>query len=261
MQYETILYEVINQVAYITLNIPEKNNPLTTRSTKELIDAVKKADGDAAVHVIVLTGAGKSFCAGGDLKEFSQNLEKTAPKLYKEGHESTELFKLPLQIRTPIIGAINGAALGGGTGITAMCHLAIASDRASFGLTELKLGLVPFVILPWVKKVVGSRKMMELMLTADTFTAEQALKYGLVHRVVSHAELQSEVEKLAQKIAAHSPLAVELALESFYKAEQMDFSTSLDFLTNLRMVSFQSEDLKEGATAFLEKRQPVWQGK
>ncbi|WP_216829823.1 enoyl-CoA hydratase/isomerase family protein [Alkalihalobacterium elongatum] len=261
MRYETILYEVTDNFVKITLNLPEMRNPLTEKSAQELLTAIKEADHDPNIRAIVLTGAGKAFSAGGNLNEFKKNLEKSAPELYFEGKASTELFKVGAEIQTPLIASVNGPALGGGTGLVAMCHLAIASTEAKLGLTELKLGLVPFVIMPWVRRAVGDRKMMELMLTAEIISAEQAKDLNLVHRVVDHDALDAETMKLAKQVASFSPLAVQLSLDAFYTTEQMDLMKSFDYLTNLRLVSFMSEDLREGATAFLEKRRPNWTGK
>jgi enoyl-CoA hydratase/carnithine racemase len=259
--YETVLYEVSDHVAKITLNLPEIRNPLTTQLTKDLIDAIRTADSNKEVHAIILTGAGKAFSAGGNLNEFKENFEKDVPQLYDEGRESTELFKLGATVKTPIIASVNGPALGGGTGLVAMSHIAIASDRAKLGLTELKLGIVPYVILPWVRRAVGNRRVMELMLTAEIINAEKAKEYELVHRVVPHEQLEEETWAIAKTIASHSPLAVGLSMDAYFTTEQMDFMKSFDYLSTLRIVSFQSEDLKEGASAFLEKRKPEWVGK
>lgn len=261
MVYETILYEEIENVARITLNLPEIRNPLTEKSTQELIEAIREADRNPHMRAIVLTGAGTAFSAGGNLNEFKKNLEKTAPELFIEGRESTELFKLGAEVRTPLIASVNGPALGGGTGLVAMCHIAIASTEAKLGLTELRLGLVPFVIMPWVRRAVGERKMMEMMLTAEILSAEQAREMNLVHRVVHPDELEIETMKVARRVASFSPLAVGLSLDAFFNTEQIDMRKSFDYLSTLRLVSFMSEDLKEGASAFLEKRQPTWRGK
>lgn len=261
MSYETIKYEQTDYIVKITLNLPEQRNPFTIKLTEELVEAVYKADADESVRVIIITGSGSSFSAGGDIGEFKQNFSKTTPQLYEEGIESNELFKLGSNVRTPIIASVNGPALGGGTGFVAMSHIAIASDKAVLGLTELRLGLVPFVILPLVRRAVGDRKMMELMLTAETLTADEAKEINLVHRVVPHEKLEEETMKLAKVISSYSPLAVKLALEAFYSTEQVDLQKSFDILSTLRLVSFQSDDLKEGATAFLEKRKPKFTGK
>ena len=261
MDNQSILAEVKDRVAVIRLNKPEMRNALTEDLTRELIDAIRRMDEDPDVGAMVLTGMGKAFCAGGDLNEFKKNLDKSAPQLYEEGLWSTELFKLGAVVRTPLIAAVNGPALGGGCGLVAMCHIALASDRAALGTTELRLGLVPYVILPWVRRAVGHRKALEMMLSAEVLTAEQAERIGLVHRVVPHDQLEEEALTLARRIASLSPLAVRLGLDAFYTTEQIDLLKSFDVLSTQRIVSFLSEDLREGATAFLERRPPEWEGR
>jgi enoyl-CoA hydratase/carnithine racemase len=261
MDNPTVLYTVQEGIAKITLNMPEMRNPLTTRSTSELIARIEEADKDDSVRAIILTGNGTAFCAGGNLNEFRENFSKGVPELYWEGRDSTRLFELGAIIRTPLIASVNGPAFGGGCGLAAMCHLAIASDQAQFGTTELRLGLIPFVILPWIRRAVGERKAMEMMLTADILSAEQALEIGLIHRLTTAERLEADTWQLAKKVASYSPLAVKLGIEAFRSTEQTDLLTSFAHLNTLRLVSFKSNDLKEGAAAFLEKRAPVWEGK
>jgi enoyl-CoA hydratase/carnithine racemase len=261
MSYETIIYEVREGIATITLNQPEMRNPLSKQTTEELTDAIQRGDYDANVKAIIITGSGKAFSAGGNLNEFKENFSKSVPDLHVEGRESTQLFKLGATVKTPLIASVNGPALGGGCGLVAMCHIAIASEEAKLGLTELRLGIVPFVILPWIKRAVGDRKAMELMLSAEILSAEKAKELNLVHRVVPHNQLEEETWKLARTIASFSPLAVQLALDAFYTTDQMELMKALNYLSTLRLVSFCSEDLKEGAAAFLEKRAPVWRGR
>jgi enoyl-CoA hydratase/carnithine racemase len=261
MKYETILYDVKEGIATITLNQPELRNPLSKQTAEELTDAIQQNDADPNVKVMIITGSGKAFSAGGNLNEFKENFTKSVPDLHVEGRESTRLFQLGATVKTPIIASVNGPALGGGCGLVAMCHIAIASEEAKLGLTELRLGIVPYVILPWIRRAVGDRKAMELMLSAEVFSAEKAKELNLVHRVVPHNQLEEETWKLAKTIASFSPLAVQLALDAFYTTDQMDLMKSLNYLSTLRLVSFCSEDLKEGAAAFLEKRSPVWRGR
>ncbi|PLR91611.1 enoyl-CoA hydratase/isomerase family protein [Bacillus sp. T33-2] len=261
MGFKCITYENIEKIAVITMNLPEMRNPLTEKLVPELVRAIREADEDQNTHAIILTGNGSVFSAGGDLSEFKKNFDKPVPQLYKEGLESTELFKLGAQVKTPIIASVNGPALGGGTGLAAMSHIAIASDKAKLGLTELRLGIVPYVIMPWVRRAVGDRKLLDLMLTARILTAQEAKEMGLVHYVVPHEQLKEETWKIAETIASFSPLAVRLSLEAYRSTEQVELMKSFDFLSTMRIVSFQSEDLKEGASAFLEKREPVWKGR
>lgn len=261
MGYETVKYEQTGHIVKITLNLPEQRNPLTEQLTKDLVQAIRRADNDEVIRAIIVTGEGKAFSAGGNLNEFKKNFEKSVPDLYDEGIKSNALFRLGTEVATPIISSVNGAALGGGTGFVAMSHIAIASDQAKLGLTELRLGIAPFAILPWVRRAVGERRVMEMMLTAEILSAKEAEELNLVHRVVPHDQLEEETWKVAETISSYSPMAVRLALDAFYSTEQVDLDKSFDMLSTLRLVSFRSEDVKEGASAFLEKRQPLWQGR
>ncbi|WP_047151302.1 enoyl-CoA hydratase/isomerase family protein [Aneurinibacillus tyrosinisolvens] len=261
MSNPSVLYTVQEGIAKIALNLPEMRNPLTSELANELLSFLQEADKDDSIKAIILTGNGSTFCAGGNLNEFKENMSKSVPELYWEGRESTRLFELGATIRTPLIASVNGPAFGGGCGLVAMCHIAIATEQAKFGTTELRLGLVPFVILPWIRRAVGERKAMEMMLTADIFSAEKALEIGLIHRLTTAERLEEDTWQLARTIASYSPLAVKLGIEAFRSTEQNDVATSLAHLNTLRLVSFKSQDLQEGATAFLEKRTPVWEGK
>jgi enoyl-CoA hydratase/carnithine racemase len=261
MSNQTVLYSVMEGIAKITLNMPEMRNPLTTQTTRELIECLEEADQDDQVRAIILTGNGSAFCAGGNLNEFRENFSKSVPELYWEGRESTRLFELGAKLRTPLLASVNGPAFGGGCGLVAMSHIAIASEQAKFGTTELRLGLIPFVILPWIRRAVGERMAMEMMLTADIYSAEKALEIGLIHRLTTAERLEEDTWQLAKTIASYSPLAVKLGIEAFRSTEHVDLVTSFTHLNTLRLVSFKSNDLKEGATAFLEKRAPVWEGK
>lgn len=261
MSYQTLLVEQREHVRLITLNQPERRNPLGGAATPELIAAIREADRDDTVHCIVLTGAGTAFSAGGDLVKFAAAGQTPAPTQYDQARASTELFKLPSEVQTPIIAAVNGAAMGGGCGMVAMAHLAIASEKAVFGTTEIKVGMFPYVIFPWILRAVGEKKALELALTGETFGAEEAREMGLVSKVVPAEQLMDAAFELANRIATKSPLVVKLGMDAYHKARDLDLKDSFDYLSTLRIVSFLSEDLKEGALSFLEKRAPNWQGR
>lgn len=261
MTFEKILVEKLGNIALITLNDCENRNALSTQMTEELLIALTNANEREDIQAIVLTGAGNTFCSGGNLMEFQQFIKMGIADLYEDGLNSTKLFQIREQMKKPIIGAINGAALGGGTGLVSLCHIAIGCEHTKLGLTELKLGLVPYVILPLVRRVVGERKMMELMLTARVISSEESQTLGFLSQVVPTEQLLEFTLKQAQQIASYSPLAVKMALRAFEKTAEMGVSESMDILTTMRLVSFKSDDLKEGASAFLEKRSPVWQGR
>lgn len=256
-----VLYEASDGIARITLNDPERRNALSEELVRALISAFRDAEADEEVRVVVLTGEGNAFSAGGDLSAFAQSAKKSAPEHHKEGKAHTELFQLGATMRKPIIAAVNGHALGGGCGLAAMCHITLASEEAKLGTTEINVGLVPFVILPWIRRAVGHKNTLRMMLTGEAMNAEQAKEIGLVQTVVPAEKLGEEAQKLAAKIGGFSPLAIELGLDAFYDTEEMDLMKTLDYLNTLRVVSFLSEDLQEGASAFIDKREPKFTGR
>lgn len=261
MEPKELFYEKENSIAKIILNRPEKRNALSVTMTHELIGVLQDADRDPAVKVIVLTGTGKVFCAGGDLDEFSRLREKSAPAVYNEGVESTALFRMGVLLRKPLVTAVNGPAVGGGCGLVAMSHLAVASEEAKFGTPEIKAGMFPFVIFPLLVRAVGPRKALALALTGEMIAAPEAERIGLVNKVVPAETLLPETMKLAEKLAGYSPLVLRLGLDVYNTAVDLEINQAFSYLNALRVVDFLSADLQEGVRAFLEKRLPRWQGK
>lgn len=259
--YQTVLYEVDRGVGHVRLNQPDKRNALDDSVMRDLTDCLLKAQADPEVHVMLLTSSGNAFSAGGDLREFAQKLTQPSLRVYDEGKLSAELFKVLGSLVKPLIGAVQGSAFGGGCGLACACHIVLASDKAKFGCTEVKLGLFPLVILPMVRRVVGDRKAMEMSVTATILSAEEAKGAGIVTRVVAHDELEEEAKALALQVASYSPVALRVGLEGFAQTTDMEYGKAVDYLNTLRVVAFQTEDLQEGASAFLSKREPVWKGR
>lgn len=260
MDYEQVSVEREGRVCLVYMNRPEKRNALSEKMASELIAALGEADADPEVGAVVLTGKGEAFCAGADLADFATMTSKTAPVLHREGAASTVLFKMGLKMTKPLIAAVNGHAMGGGCGLAAMCHLAVAGDRARFGTPEIKVGIFPFVILPLLIRAVGPRRALEMALTGRPLDAAEALKAGLVNMVLPAEELYGGALKLASEVAGRSPLVLRLGLNAFNTAMDMEINKALDYLNTLRVIDFMSEDLKEGAMAFIEKRAPRWKG-
>lgn len=257
----SVLYEVDAHVALVTLAEPEKRNPLNVTLVAELIAALETAQRSPDVCAILLRAQGEAFCAGGDLREFQGFRDRPSLDIYEEGRGTAGLFKLMAALTKPVVGAINGPAFGGGCGLACACSIAIASDRARFGTTELRLGLFPLVILPAVRGAVGDRATLEMALTGSIYDAEAARALGIVTRVVPHDTLADESLAVARKIASHSPIAIRLGMEAFRLSTNMDTGRAIDAINAMRVVTYQTEDLREGATAFLEKRAPKWTGR
>ncbi|MBS4020977.1 MAG: enoyl-CoA hydratase/isomerase family protein [Dethiobacter sp.] len=257
--YSDIIYMKKDRVAVLTMNRPQIRNALSFRMAMEMIDALKKADADPEVGAVVLRGEGRAFCAGGDISEFATVTEKGSVEIYLEGVETTELFLMGDRMQKPLVAAVNGMAMGGGIGLIAMCHLAIASDTAKLGLTEINLAFFPYVVLPLVMRAVGYRKALELSLTGVQFDAFKAKEIGLVNDVVPAEKLDEEVLNIAGRMSQRSPLALRMGLSGALQASKMPVAEAAAHMNILRTVAFKSNDLEEGVRAFLEKRQPAWQ--
>ncbi len=256
-----VLFERDNRIGAITLNLPEKRNPLNTELVEELIACLDACAADDEISVVLLSANGDSFCAGGDLREFTTYRDKGAGDIYQEGMGTATLFKRLADYPKPVVAAINGPAYGGGFGIACACPIVVASEKARFGATELRLGLFPLVILPAIRAAMGDREALALSLTGRTIDVEEARAKGLVHVVAAHDALVDEARKVAQAVASFSPYALRMGMDAFRVSTGMSAGTAIDYLNALRVMFFHSEDLKEGASAFLEKRQPNWVGR
>jgi enoyl-CoA hydratase/carnithine racemase len=238
------------RVLRIALNRPDKHNALSSDLCRELVDAINRANRDPHVGAIVLTGNGESFSAGMDLKE----LGNVAPETINNVHE--QLFTLYMRLGTPLVGAINGLAVGGGTGLVANCHIAVASEKAKFALTEIKLGLWPFLVFRAMHAAVGERQAVELALTGRSFDAKQALQYGLVHEIA--ADANQRAMEIAADLAKSSPTAIRSGLDFVHEVRNKDWNTAGMIARRVRDELFNSGDFQEGLRAFKEKRAPKW---
>lgn len=250
---ETILVDDAGPIATITLNRPEKRNPIGPATCGELVAALTAIKANAANRVIVLTGAGSVFSAGGDLSAMQQpsGPVATLPELLIAMHE----------LGKPIIAMVNGPALAGGLGLMVACDLVIAADTAQFGTTEIALGLWPMMITAEITRSVGRKRTLEMMLTGRKLDAHEALACGLVTRVVPADQLAAETRALAESLAEKSPAAIALGLRAFYRSQDMDLEPALKYLQGELGRVLALEDAAEGISAFLGKRKPVWKGK
>jgi enoyl-CoA hydratase/carnithine racemase len=239
-----------DRVLRIALNRPDKHNALSSDLCRELVDAINRANRDTRIGAIVLTGNGDSFCAGMDLKELGYVSIETINNVHEQ------LFTLSMRLGTPMVAAVNGLAVGGGTGLVANCHIAVAVEQAKFALTEIKLGLWPFLVFRAVQGAVGERRGIELALTGRTFSAEEARSLGLIHEIA--ADCNQRAMEIAQAISRCSPSAVRSGLEFVNEVRGKEWDTAALIARRVRQEVFQGVDFQEGVRAFREKRQPKW---
>ena len=257
-----ITTELRDRIATITLNRPEKLNAFSGTMREELLDALVVAEHDAACRVVIVTGAGRAFCAGGDV-DFMSGLQRAGDvtafrKLLDAGRD------VVLQIAAmekPVIASVNGMAAGAGCNLALACDYRIASDAAKLGETFVKIGLHPDWGGTWLlPRLVGRSRAAELLMTGRIVDANEALAIGMVDRVVPAAELASETAKLAQSIAAAPPIAVAGIKRALAAAERNDLRAQLDLEAEHQLQAFQSRDAAEGMNAFFEKRPPEFRG-
>jgi enoyl-CoA hydratase len=257
---ENILFKDGEGVRVITINRPNQLNALNKSTINELSLLLDKSEVDTQIKAIILTGSGeKAFVAGADIKEFSDfNIDQGAA-LSKEGHE--KLFDKLENLSTPVIAAVNGFALGGGLELAMSAHIRVASDNAKMGLPEVSLGVIPgYGGTQRLAQLVGKGRANELILTAGMISAEDAYRIGLVNHVVPQSELLATCQKMASRISRNSPRAISHAIKSV-NAGFKDGVNGFDTEVSEFGKCFGTEDFKEGTSAFIEKRKPVFTGK
>jgi len=260
MSYENLLFEIKDQIAYITFNRPKVLNALNRKTVEELGDALNQAREDSSVRVLILTGAGeKSFVAGADINELAQRTPVDGKDFSLFGQEIFHRFET---MGKPSIAAINGFALGGGCELALSCTMRIASKNARLGQPEVKLGIIPgYGGSQRLARLCGKGIAHELILSGEMISADEALRVGLVNRVVEQAELIPTAESIAKKIAANAPLAVKFAMEAVEHGMEMPQEEGLFLEATLFGLCCATEDMREGTRAFIEKRPAQFKGK
>lgn len=249
--------EFAPHVALIQLNRPKELNALNLQLMAELRDALKMLDNDERVRAIIITGNERAFAAGADIKQMS---DKSAIDMLQIDQFST--WDQIKKTKKPIIAAVSGFALGGGCELCMTCDMIVASETAKFGQPEIKIGVMPGAGgTQRLTRAIGKARAMEMVLTGKFISAEEALQYGLINKVVPVEVYLNEALKLAQSIAAQSPLAVQLAKESVLNAFNSSLDEGLVFERKNFYLLFASQDQKEGMAAFVEKRDPQFSGK
>lgn len=248
----TLTVERKHRVLHLTLNRPEKRNALTTEMCAGIVQAIRSADDDVHVGSVLLSAAGPVFCAGMDVDEALAMTHAQLADLHDD------LFSIGFNSKKPIIVCVNGAAFGGGVGLVAQGHIVLASENSVFGLTEIRIGLWPFMVYRSVEAAIGPRRTLELSLTGRTFNSHDALDWALVHQVCPPAEAYDRAKGVAREIAKASPAVIDAGLKYYHGSRGKSWEEAGDLAAELRVKVMESEDLKEGFDAFKHRREPRW---
>jgi enoyl-CoA hydratase/carnithine racemase len=256
--YEHILFEQDERVAYVTMNRPKKRNALSLAHMRELISLFEEIGESRGASVVILRGEGPAFCAGHDLSEMLGR----DPGFYRHLFDvCCELMEAIQGIPQPVIAQVHATATAAGCQLAATCDLVVASEEARFATPGVRIGLFCSTPMVALSRAIGQKKAMEMLLTGEFSSAGEALEEGLVNRVVSAEELETETRALAEKIVEASPLVVGLGKQAFYR--QLEMPTQQAYAYTKEVMSFNASfaDAQEGMGAFLEKRKPEWKGR
>ncbi len=260
MKFRDILYTKEDGIATITFNRPKALNSLTATMGKEWMTAIEDAANDDQVKVVVLTGAGRAFCAGRDMRYGEDEFESFSP--FGSKHRQQNIAHILAALEKPLIGAINGPAVGGGMDYASMCDIRIASERAKFSMAYVRMGLIPAAggcyFLP---RIVGIANACELIWTGRMIDAHEALRIGFVSQVVAHDELEAATKELATRLATGPAIAIRLAKRLIYRCLELDLEKALEEHQKAMLIALNTEDAKEGPRAWIEKREPIFKGR
>ncbi len=258
MIYTTLKYERNGRIGRVTFNRPEIHNAFNGTVITEMTDLFTELQKDDELRVILLTGEGKSFCAGADLNWMREVVTQSFEENLAESNALADLFYQIYSFKRPVVGRINGAAIGGGTGFVAVCDIAVAARSAKFSFSEVKIGVVPACIGPYVIRKMGEGKARELFITGERMNADRAFEVGLVNTVVDDDQLDAEVDNLLKAILSSGPEAVAMAKKLVSEVPPMSPDQfkpyTAEMIARLRI----SDEGQEGMDAFLNKRKPNW---
>lgn len=250
---ELVQFEIQQNTAWLTLNRPEKRNALNPPLIAALMDALRRADQETAIGVIVLAAAGRDFCAGMDISTLDQSSQSDAVHHMNAAQPLAELLLRIRRHRCPVIAKVHGRALGGGAGIAAACDLVLASESAAFGYPEVNLGFVPAMVAALVRRDLSGKRMFELLAMGTPVTAAQGVAMGLINHCFSDAEFEKSVADYVAKLAAKSPMALSLTKRLLYHTDCMPLEQAIEAGAQMNALSRTTGDAQKGFSAFVKK--------
>jgi methylglutaconyl-CoA hydratase len=251
--YTQILSETKGAVAHITLNRPEKRNALGDQLVRELLSALTEADADDNVKVVVLRGAGTDFCAGADLAQLERLSQATVLDNLHDAAAASEMFSKPRKMKKPVIAAVRGRAFAGGAGLATACDLIIAARSAQFAYPEVKIGFVAAMVMAFLRRSLGEKRTLELLVTGKVIAADEAERIGFVNRVCNDEDFDAEVDRFANEIAMLSASAVMLTKQLLYQTDAMSFEQAIRAGVEMNALARMTEDCQNGIKKFLSK--------
>jgi methylglutaconyl-CoA hydratase len=251
--YSQILSETKGAVAHITLNRPEKRNALGDQLVRELLSALTEADADDNVKVVVLRGAGTDFCAGADLAQLERLSQATVLDNLNDAAAAAEMFSQPRKMKKPVIAAVRGRAFAGGAGLATACDLIIAARSAQFAYPEVKIGFVAAMVMAFLRRSLGEKRTLELLVTGKVISSDEAERIGFVNRVCNDEDFDAEVDKFAHEIAAISASAVRLTKQLLYQTDGMSFEQAIRAGVDMNAIARMTDDCQNGLKKFLRK--------
>lgn len=250
---KTVLYEVDDGVAYLTLNRPEKRNALNDALISDLKTALGQANYDEAIRAIVITGAGKDFCSGADLEALEKISKASVAGNVDDARSMMELFMLMRALPLPVIAAVRGRALAGGCGLASACDIVLASADARFGYPEVKIGFVPAMVMAILRSNISEKRAFELVTRGEEISAEEGKRIGLVNQVFAEADFENEVSTYAQRFSTLSKSAVALTKGLLYQMDSMAFEEAIETGVDVNVMARMSNDCQAGIAKFLKK--------
>ncbi|MGD0403946.1 MAG: enoyl-CoA hydratase-related protein [Candidatus Acidiferrales bacterium] len=258
MEYSTLKFEREGEVATLTLNRPDKRNAISTPMIEDLFAALASTEEDRSVRVVILTGAGKAFCAGMDLDTLQALAKQTPEQNLADSRRMAKMFQLVYSFPKPLITAVNGAAIAGGCGLATLSDFTLAVPTAKFGYTEVRIGFIPALVSVMLRRQVGEKHARDLLLTGRIFDAAEAFRLGLVTEVVPPDDLMKRAREVANMFLEASPISLAMTKRLLLRYDEGQLGREMELATQENAQIRATDDFREGLASFLEKRPPKW---